>query len=250
MLRRINAGKLGAPVGRPAVASDVPSALSETKEPRGHPADRGAHSSAKSITQSWAFRRRGLVGGLCLSAAALVSIFGTPLIGGAGLLGLLLNLAGWLLFLLYAGMRIWATLYIGGAKDRRLQTKGPYSVTRNPLYLGSISFALSAACFLKSFTVIALALAAALFYFRWVIPAEEEVLEGIFGQAFRDYKRRTPRAIPRPSLYQADPTVEANLRALRTEAKRLFFASMMPFLLLYVLQLRQLPWWPHFFRLP
>jgi protein-S-isoprenylcysteine O-methyltransferase Ste14 len=232
------------------VALDAPSALSGSKEQRDRPADTGFRAPVKSITQSWAFRRRGLVGGLCLAAAALLSIFGTPYIGDASPPALLLNLAGWLLFLLYAGMRIWATLYIGGSKDRRLQTKGPYSVTRNPLYLGSISFALSAACFLKSFTVIALALAAAVFYFRWVIPAEEEVLEGIFGQTFRDYKRRTPRAIPRPSLYQADPTVEVNLRALRTEAKRLFFASTMPFLLFYALPLRQLAWWPHLFHLP
>jgi protein-S-isoprenylcysteine O-methyltransferase Ste14 len=185
-----------------------------------------------------------------LASAAIVSLFGTPLLGNIGPLALLLNLAGWLLFLLYVGMRIWATLYIGGSKDRRLQTQGPYSITRNPLYLGSISFALSAACFLKSFTAIALTLAAALFYFRWVIPAEEEVLEGVFGQPFRDYKRRTPRAIPRPKLYQSNPTVEVNLRALRTEAKRLFFASMMPFILLYLLQFRRLPWWPHIFHLP
>lgn len=232
------------------MALDVPSALPGKEEQRGRPTDGGERPAVKSITQSWAFRRRGLVGGLCLAAAALLSIFGTPYIGDASAVALLLNLAGWLLFLVYAGMRIWATLYIGGSKDRRLQTMGPYSITRNPLYFGSISFALSAACFLKSFTVIALALGVAFFYFRWVIPAEEEVLEGIFGQTYRDYKRRTPRAIPRPSLYRADPTVEVNLRGLRTEAKRLFFASMMPFLLFYALALRQAAWWPRLFHLP
>ena len=52
-------------------------------------------------------------------------------------------------------------------------------------------------------------------------------MENIFGEQFRAYKLRTPRLIPRPSLYVAAPTVEVRLRPLRTEAKRLIIASLM-----------------------
>jgi len=147
-------------------------------------------------------------------------------------------------------MRIWSTLYVGGVKDRILQTTGPYSVTRNPLYVGGFCFALSIAFFLKSVSLVGLTLVASVAYVRWVIPAEEEVLESIFGEAFREYKRRTPRMIPRPSLYISAPTVEVRLRALRTEAKRLFTASLMPILVFVLLHFRGAAWWPHWFLLP
>jgi peroxiredoxin len=82
---------------------------------------------------------------------------------------------------------------VGGVKDKVLQTTGPYSITRNPLYVGGFCFALSIAFFLKSSSLALLTLAASAAYVRWVVPAEEEVLESIFGEAFREYKRRTPR---------------------------------------------------------
>ena len=130
-------------------------------------------------------------------------------------------------------MRTWATLYVGGVKDKVLQTTGPYSITRNPLYVGGFCFALSIAFFLKSISLALLTLAASAAYVRWVVPAEEEVLESIFGETFREYKRRTPRMIPRPSLY-----------------KRLFTASLMPILVFMLLHFRDAAWWPHWFTLP
>ncbi|MGA8366368.1 MAG: isoprenylcysteine carboxylmethyltransferase family protein [Candidatus Acidiferrales bacterium] len=193
--------------------------------------------SRKSATDSWAFRHRGLMGGVCLVPAALAAIFLPPAVADASPAAWLLDLLGWTLFLGYVSMRIWATVYIGGSKDVLLQTSGPYSITRNPLYLGGLCFALSAACFLKSVSVIALTFVAAGIYLRWVIPAEEKVLERIFGQAFVEYRSRTPRLIPRPSLYRSAPTVELNLRAFRTEAQRLWIASLVPFLGLHAAQI-------------
>lgn len=178
------------------------------------------------------------MGGLCLAPAAIAAVIGAPTVAESGAAAWLLDLLGWMFFCGYVTMRVWATLYIGGAKDKRLQTKGPYSITRNPLYVGGLCFALSAACFLKSALVIALTGVAVWIYFRWVISAEEEVLEGIFGQAFVDYKRRTPRVIPKPSLYQADPSVEVRLYAMRVEATRLWIASLMPYAGLHAAQIR------------
>ena len=204
----------------------------------------------KSVTDSWIFTHRSLIGVACLAPAGLAVIFSRPWIAESSPWALLLDFAGWIFFLSYLGMRIWATLYVGGVKDKVLQTTGPYSITRNPLYVGGFCFALSISCFLKSISLAALTLAASAAYVRWVVPAEEEVLESIFGEAFREYKRRTPRMIPCPGLYAAAPTVEVRIRAMRTEAKRLFTASLMPILAFILLHFRDLPWWPHWFTLP
>jgi protein-S-isoprenylcysteine O-methyltransferase Ste14 len=204
----------------------------------------------KTVTDSWIFTHRSLIGIACLAPVGLGVLFSRPWLSETAPLALLLDFAGWLFFLAYLTMRIWATLYVGGVKDKILQTTGPYSITRNPLYVGGLCFALSIACFLKSISLAGLAVAAAFAYVAWVIPAEEEVLESIFGESFREYKRGTPRLIPRFSLYTSAPTVETRIRAMRTEAKRLFTASMMPILVFILLHFRNLPWWPHWFLLP
>lgn len=223
-----------------------PSEAPETAALHGSESD---FPSRKSATDSWAFRHRGLLGGVCLIPAALAAILWPSVIPEASPIAWLLDVLGWTLFLGYASMRIWATLYIGGVKDVRLQTSGPYSITRNPLYLGGLCLALSGACFLKSVFVIALTFIAAGIYLRWVIPAEEKVLERIFGQAFVEYKSRTPRLLPRPSLYQSAPTIELKVRALRTEAQRLWTASLVPFLGLHAAQIHDALAHFHWFHL-
>lgn len=209
-----------------------------------------ATTTTKSVTESWIFTHRSWIGGLCLAPAGLAVMFSKPWVSEPAPAALLLDFVGWLFFLAYLTMRIWSTLYVGGVKDRVLQTTGPYSITRNPLYAGGFCFAMSISFFLKSFSLVGLTLVAAAAYTWLVIPAEESVLEGIFGDAYRDYKRRTPRVIPQPSLYQAAPTTEVRLHALRGEAKRLFRASMMPILVFSILYLRGAAWWPHWFTLP
>jgi protein-S-isoprenylcysteine O-methyltransferase Ste14 len=204
----------------------------------------------KAVTESWIFTHRSWIGAACLAPAGMAVIFSKPWLNETAPVALLLDLIGWLWFLAYVSLRIWSTLYVGGVKDRILQTTGPYSVTRNPLYLGGFCFALSIAFFLKSISLVALTLVASLAYIRWVIPAEEQVLEGIFGDSYREYKGRTPRMIPRPSLYHSAPTVEVRPRSLRTEFNRLLTASMMPIMVFTVLHFRSAPWWPHWFSLP
>jgi protein-S-isoprenylcysteine O-methyltransferase Ste14 len=228
-----DSGKAAQAAGTAAAMSDsIPRAAGSAT------ATVAAPSRRTNVTDSWAFRHRGLMGAACLVPAALAAIFGTPTVADTGAAAWLLDLLGWTLFLGYVSMRVWATLYIGGRKDKRLATTGPYSITRNPLYLGGLCFALSAACFLKSIWVIALTIVAVWIYFRWVIAAEEEVLEGIFGQAFVVYKQTTPRVIPRFSNYQAGPTVEINVHSVRTEAQRLWVASLMPFIGLHAAEIR------------
>ncbi len=105
--------------------------------------------------------------------------------------------------LLAAGVALdlWSLGHFIGAKTsalpfrpaRAFVARGPYRVTRNPMYLG-MTLTLLAVGLLLGRTWIALAaLAGALAMDRYAIPREERYLERRFGAAYLDYKRRVRR---------------------------------------------------------
>jgi len=196
------------------------------------------------------FRHRGLVGTLLMAPIALLVLASPPLVREDAFGGQLLNTLGWLCFLAYTAIRVWATLFIGGRKNDVLQVDGPYSICRNPLYVGSTFFALSIAFFLKSLTFGGVLLVAFLYYWLFVVPAEEKFLESRFGGVFRDYCRRTPRFWPRFSAYHSPASVSADMKFLRIEAGRLGRGVILPIALTVLTQLREAPWWPAWFQFP
>jgi protein-S-isoprenylcysteine O-methyltransferase Ste14 len=93
--------------------------------------------------------------------------------------------------------RCWASLYIGGRKNRELITNGPYKYTRNPLYFFS-SLGLAGI----GLTFGSLAIAAFYFLFGYLVFAyvsarESIALGGLFGEAYRKYCREVPAFFPR-----------------------------------------------------
>lgn len=108
----------------------------------------------------------------------------------------LLESAGVLLLVAAMGGRIWASAYLAGRKDRQLVTAGPYSMTRNPLYLFSLAGFLGAGLVFESLTA-ALLLGLVFFLAHWPTIAREEArLEALFGEEYADYRERVPRFIP------------------------------------------------------
>jgi protein-S-isoprenylcysteine O-methyltransferase Ste14 len=196
------------------------------------------------------FRHRGLVGVLVMAPIMVLVLTSPPLVGEDTAGGQALNTLGWLCFLGYAAIRVWATLFIGGRKNDVLQVDGSYSICRNPLYLGSTLFALSIAFFLKSLTFSGALLVAFFYYWLFVVPAEEKFLETRFGEVFRDYCRRTPRFWPRFSAFNSPKSVSVDMKFLRIEAARLARSAIMPVFLTILLRLREAAWWPEWFRLP
>jgi protein-S-isoprenylcysteine O-methyltransferase Ste14 len=98
--------------------------------------------------------------------------------------------------------RAWCILYIGGRKTNELVTLGPYSVSRNPLYLFSFLGAFGVGLQSGSATVGLICLAIALAVFVPVVNREEKVLAGHFGEAFAAYCARTPRFGPRIAAWR------------------------------------------------
>ncbi|WOC15084.1 methyltransferase family protein [Pseudochrobactrum sp. MP213Fo] len=110
--------------------------------------------------------------------------------------------------------RMWCTLHIGGHKGANIIRTGPYSVSRNPLYVFSTIGAFGIGCMTGSL-IIALLLAVVCYItFMFVIMAEEGYLENTFGQAYRDYKLDVPRFFPNFSGYKDVETLTIRPKTL------------------------------------
>lgn len=91
-------------------------------------------------------------------------------------------------------LRIWSAGYI--EKNDRLATSGPYSLCRNPLYLGSFTFGMGSAIAIRVWWLLPIyILGFALFYVPTVL-SEQKFLRGKFGEEFADYCRKVPAFLP------------------------------------------------------
>ncbi len=196
------------------------------------------------------FRRRDVLGAVCLVPLTFLILFSRPWFVEGSLPEIATDAIGWGCLVIYVALRLWATLFAGGNKDRVLQTQGPYSITRNPLYLGSFFLALSVCGFAQSFTLLAGVAAVYLLYAHGVVAAEERMLRQLFPHEYPAYELRTPRFFPRWRTFETPRKVEVNLAALLREARRLVAAAALPIAAELVGQLREAGWWPHYFTLP
>lgn len=97
--------------------------------------------------------------------------------------------------------RTWCSLYIGGRKNTELVAVGPYSVTRNPLYVFSILGAAGIGAQLGSIVLTVASCAIAWIVFLVVAMQEEKYLLSVHGDSYRDYLMRVPRFLPRLSQW-------------------------------------------------
>ena len=134
-----------------------------------------------------------------------------------------------LIFLGIAG-RLWSTLYIGGRKSEEVVTGGPYSITRNPLYVFSSMAAAGVGAQMGSIVAMVgfgLICAAA---FHIVILREERFLKEAMGAPYEAYLKRVPRFWPRLSLYEEGNTGSFKPKLLlNTLLDGLVFLVAMPF---------------------
>jgi protein-S-isoprenylcysteine O-methyltransferase Ste14 len=101
---------------------------------------------------------------------------------------------GGLIALAGASIRLWAAGYI--EKGRTLAQSGPYALTRNPLYLGSLLMALGILLAGQGYwLLIPFGVFFAGFYYPVMRAEEQELLQG-YGEDFKAYSRRVPLFIP------------------------------------------------------
>jgi protein-S-isoprenylcysteine O-methyltransferase Ste14 len=92
--------------------------------------------------------------------------------------------------------RAWCSLYIGGRKKAEVVSTGPYSLSRNPLYVFSYAGAFGVGAQTGSMVIACLFVLIAVIVFHFTIEKEEAWLTAEFGDAYRAYTARTPRCGP------------------------------------------------------
>jgi protein-S-isoprenylcysteine O-methyltransferase Ste14 len=144
----------------------------------------------------WLFRQRSWLP-LPIAAALLLIPGGSPSIVSTRLLW-----AGVLVVLTGEMLRLWAVHHIGVISRTRsdrlgpLVATGPFSLVRNPLYVGNIllwaGFAVSARLlWITPFVLLLLA-----FEYHAIVKWEERLLESRLGDAYRSYASRVSRWVP------------------------------------------------------
>ena len=148
-------------------------------------------------------------------AVMFIVLFTTPPALDPAWLLELSEMLGFFLLAFACLWRIWCALFIGGTKNDELAMTGPYSVVRNPLYVGNFLGLLGFGFAVEQpLLAIALGLTFALFY-PSVVAQEESHLAGVFGEPYREYCARVPRWMPDWSLYQEPGTVTVSPRHVR-----------------------------------
>lgn len=122
---------------------------------------------------------------------------------------------GLTLVLVGIGGRLWATLYIGGRKSAMVVSTGPYSITRNPLYLFSSIAAAGVGAQTGSYVVTCLSLVLCAAFFHLVARREERFLSERLGDEYKSYLQRVPRFLPNPLIYRDDAEVTFQTARIR-----------------------------------
>lgn len=92
-------------------------------------------------------------------------------------------------------VRLYASGYI--MKNKELASSGPYAFVRHPLYTGNILLVMGFSVANTTLWAIPLALAFFWFYYPTAIEYEDRKLNGIFGDAWKEWASRTPALMPK-----------------------------------------------------
>jgi protein-S-isoprenylcysteine O-methyltransferase Ste14 len=141
-------------------------------------------------------------------------LFVSPSWPNDSVLDFLIEVPGYLLLMVGLGLRIWSVLYIGQRKSKQLITDGPYSLCRNPLYLGTFAIAIGAGLVLVNLPMAAFTALVFIPVHVWVARAEERHLQGIFGREYEDYRRTVPAFLPRWRNYRTRQEIPVSMRAM------------------------------------
>jgi protein-S-isoprenylcysteine O-methyltransferase Ste14 len=163
------------------------------------------------LPDAQSLRRVQLIRKAVLLAAIVATIVVAALtrtLHGETLLHEWLEVVGLVLIAVCIVGRAWCSLYIGGRKKAEIVDRGPYSITRNPLYVFSFMGAFGIGAQTGSLVLALMFVLIALAVFYATVRREEAWLLEAFGGPYQAYLDRTPRFWPRLSLWRDADTLE------------------------------------------
>ena len=145
--------------------------------------------------------------------------------------------------------RIWCSFFISGRKDGELVTEGPYSISRNPLYVFSCIGLVGVGLTTETLTYPLLFLAIFGLYYPGIMAREERRLEKLFGESFRQYRQRVPRFWPNTGLYSEPTSWSSNPRLFRRHILSDIWFVWIAAIIELVEGMRNVGWLPHLLTL-
>ncbi len=107
--------------------------------------------------------------------------------------------------------RAWCTMHIGGQKFTELVDYGPFSISRNPLYVFSLIATFGAGLQTGSILFALIATCGVWIVIDRTVRREEAALSARFAEAYAAYCARTPRYGPRLSSWRPVNTIPVNM---------------------------------------
>jgi protein-S-isoprenylcysteine O-methyltransferase Ste14 len=145
--------------------------------------------------------------------------------------------------------RIWCSFFISGRKDGELVTEGPYSISRNPLYVFSFIGLVGVGLSTETLAYPLLFLVIFGLYYPGIMAREERRLEELFGESFRQYQQRVPRFWPNRGLYSEPASWSSNPRLFRRHILSDIWFVWIAAIIELVEGLRNSGWLPHLLTL-
>ena len=135
-----------------------------------------------------------------ITSVVTVSVFAIYIIAGTRPKGLLdssdpLGLVGWMVVLVGLLFRSWAAGVLH--KEHKLATIGPYSLTRHPLYMGTLLSSFGFAILLSQPGFYAIIMAMFLLVYMPKLRQEEKKMAAKFGDEWEAFKKMTFMFFPR-----------------------------------------------------
>jgi protein-S-isoprenylcysteine O-methyltransferase Ste14 len=206
--------------------------------------------SVETVSKPFNQKKRLFIAQLMGVSAILVLLVSEPSWKDMSLPQQVMESFGTLLVLVCMFGRLWATLFVGSRKNVELVTTGPYSVTRNPLYLFS-TIGLAGLGLVFGSIIITVILAA-LGYLVLAVTARKEAafLRQRFADEYPAYEKRTPQFWPDPRLYNSPDEVTFSPELLgRAFRDTLYFLLLIP-VIGAVGHLHDMGYLPVLFRIP
>ena len=152
---------------------------------------------------------------LAFAPVVFVAVFVRPSWGLESDIAFWVELVGYLFLLAGLSVRIWCILYIGGRKSHELVTDGPYSLCRNPLYMGTFLLVVGAGLCFENVPMLILMAAVIVPAHVVVAKLEARHLAELFPTEYPAYAERVPMFWPRFSGYHSPSMIAVSAKSIR-----------------------------------